>query len=1320
MAEPRTIGRFELVEQVASGSSGTVYQARDSVTGERVAVKILRGLGGVETARFTREARVLAGLCHPGVVRYVDHGEGDGGDPYIVMEWLDGEDLRERLARGGISMNESVALGLRVAEALAAVHAAGLVHRDVKPGNIFLPGRRAAEAKLLDFGLVRADSLGVTVTGTGLVVGTPAYMAPEQARGQRELDGRADVFSLGAVLFKCLAGRAPFEGTSVMAVLTKVVLEEPPRLRELRPDVPAALDDLVARMLQKDPERRVQSAARVAEALEALGPLGAAGERSDAPLPSSRVIEGLTSGEQRVMAMVFVGAAGGDTLPESGTRFIGLLDPPREEAIGALAEEHGGRLDRLADGTRVVTLAGSGVATDHATRAARFALALRAVLPDVPMALATGRAEVARGLPVGEAIERATLLLGRRADAARAGERASKRRGGAPGPRPPAVIAVDHVTAALLGPRFQVTDGEDGLALEGPRELALEARTLLGLATPMVGRAWELASVEALFFECVEEPQARALLVTAPAGMGKSRLGHEVVGALRRQLPDLEVWTGRADPRRAGSALGLLGEVVRSACSLQEGEPLEARRRRLVDRLAGHLQVAQFLGEIVDAPFGDDATVGLRAAREDPHLMSAQIRAAWEALLAAACAAGPVLVVLEDVHWADAATLRFFEAALGNLERHPWMVLALARPEVHQAFPRLWASRRAQEIRLKPLPRRACEQLVRHALGFAVSAETVARLVAKAEGNAFYLEELIRAVAEDARTNPRPETVLGMVQARLESLDVESRRTLRAASVFGEVFWPGGVEALLGSPPAPGWEDALVGRELVAWRPASRFTGEREIGFRHALVREGVYATLTEADRVLGHRLAGEWLEAHGESDAVVLAGHFDVAGDAERAAAFHLAAAWQALRGADPDAAITRAEQALARDAPPRGSGALRCECLSLLCEAHAWRDDWAHCADLALEVTRLAPPGSTPWIQAQAIRETGAFILGRPHEALAALFALAGAEHTPEAGGAVASSLAVGVLTLCLAGQFSVARVVLDRVEAAAAGTPVDDGGRAPIPPAPITRGWAALARCYWAAWSEGDFWAALGQARAARQRFAEADDLRHARFAQLFVAMCLWSLGLAAEAEAELRALPLTSGDDLVAAIRSLYLTLVLIERGSLAEAQRLAEQRLAQARARQRADDPRREAEARWLLGTIAARAGDLEAAERELSACLPLLALLPLQWQIAAPRLALVYLAKGRVDEGLALARAALQAQRDQGGFGQRGTLVQLACAEALAAAGEREAAAAGIAAARDALLARAARIEDEATRRAFLSEVPENARVLTLAEAWVG
>ena len=232
------IGRFEIERESASGGAGTVFRARDAESGSAVAVKVIRGVHHTDLRRFEREARILAQIRHPGVVRYIKHGVTDTGDAYLVMEWLDGEDLRDRLSRTGLTMAESVTLGLRVAEALAVIHGAGLIHRDIKPGNLFLPAGMVADVKIIDFGLARGGDGSMGPTQTGVVVGTPSYMSPEQARGQREVDARADLYSLGCVLFKCLTGKVPFPGKDLMAVLAKVLLDEAPRVGELCPRVP--------------------------------------------------------------------------------------------------------------------------------------------------------------------------------------------------------------------------------------------------------------------------------------------------------------------------------------------------------------------------------------------------------------------------------------------------------------------------------------------------------------------------------------------------------------------------------------------------------------------------------------------------------------------------------------------------------------------------------------------------------------------------------------------------------------------------------------------------------------------------------------------------------------------------------------------------------------------------------------------------------------------------------------------------------------------------------------------------------------------------
>ena len=259
-------GRFELGRVAASGGMGLVFRATDRQTGALVAVKTLRGVEGAD--RFRREVQLLAALHHPAIVAYLAHGQCRG-ELYLVTEWLEGEDLGARLAGAEVSVNEAVGVGLQIASALAAAHAQGIVHRDIKPSNVFLADWRLDRVKLLDYGIAR-QSGSATLTELGMVVGTPAYMAPEQARGERGIDARADVYALGALLFHCLTGRPPFEAEGHEALLAAVLQLPAPRVGELA-TVPRALESLIARMLDKDPQRRPPDGGAVWAELTAVG-----------------------------------------------------------------------------------------------------------------------------------------------------------------------------------------------------------------------------------------------------------------------------------------------------------------------------------------------------------------------------------------------------------------------------------------------------------------------------------------------------------------------------------------------------------------------------------------------------------------------------------------------------------------------------------------------------------------------------------------------------------------------------------------------------------------------------------------------------------------------------------------------------------------------------------------------------------------------------------------------------------------------------------------------------------------------------------------
>ncbi|MCA9673158.1 MAG: protein kinase, partial [Myxococcales bacterium] len=897
-------GRF-LVEDIAGeGGMSVVFRARDEQSGGAVALKFLRGATRqADRVRFDREARILSELRHPGIVSYVAHGQAMGGR-YLAMEWLEGCTLTQRLRRSDLPWSDAIAIVRQAAATLGAAHARGVVHRDVKPSNLFLVDGRPDRVKVLDFGVAIAASSLVRATHTGLAIGTPAYMSPEQARGLRDLDARSDVFALGSVLFECLAARRAFDGDSALAILGKIALEPSPRLADVLEGVPPELDELVAAMLAKPREERPADGRAVAEALAALPSSAGVGRRAEA-----RATEQLTASEQRLLSVVLARGVVDDDetstfVPGGAPLSTSPLDPLREVARAFEA-----RLDIIADDTALLTISGaSGAANDQAAQAARCALALRRVLAHAPIAVATGRAVITGRSPLGEVIDRAASLL--------AGDRDA--------------IVLDAVTAGLLGDRFELaTDGSDArLLLLRERDSARGGRRLLGRPVQCVGRDRELVTLAALYDECAAEPLAQAVLVTGPSGAGKSTLRDELVARLAESDTPPQVLIGRGDPIAARSPYALLAGALRRTAAMREDEPLEARRVKLRTRVARNVRdtdverVSTFLGEIVSTPMLDDDTTApwaeqLASARQNPALMGDQIRRAFEDFIEAECSAQPTLLVLDDLHWGDLPSVQLVDRALRRAEDLPLMVLAIARPDVHDAFPQLWKMRGLHEIRLGGLHRRHCAQLVRRALGEGVDDETVARVVERSAGNPFFLEELIRALA-DGRGADLPETVLAMLQARLERIEPEARLVLRAGSVFGRVFWRGGVDRLLGSGddktlPVSDWLAVLCERELIEQHATSRFRphDEQQFAFRHALLRDAAYAMLTERDRQLGHRLAGTWLAEAGETDAVVLAEHFERGDNRERARLELGRAAQEALRAGDFSEALAHVARA-------------------------------------------------------------------------------------------------------------------------------------------------------------------------------------------------------------------------------------------------------------------------------------------------------------------------------------------------------------------------------------------------------------------------
>ena len=264
------ISQYEIVERLGGGAMGVVYKARDRRLQRLVALKFLAPSMSEEPefkSRFLQEAKAIASLDHPNLCSLFDVAEPEEGQLVIVMPFYEGETLKQKLGRGPLPLDRAVDYAVQIAAGLAHAHAAGVVHRDIKPANVIVTA--GERVRILDFGIAKVSSVQAKLTRTGMVLGTLAYMSPEQASGER-IDHRSDLWALGVVLYEMLTGRQPFTGDSLEALFHAILWPKPERVTALRPEVPPGLEALVHRLLEKNPANRYQDAVALMAELEAV------------------------------------------------------------------------------------------------------------------------------------------------------------------------------------------------------------------------------------------------------------------------------------------------------------------------------------------------------------------------------------------------------------------------------------------------------------------------------------------------------------------------------------------------------------------------------------------------------------------------------------------------------------------------------------------------------------------------------------------------------------------------------------------------------------------------------------------------------------------------------------------------------------------------------------------------------------------------------------------------------------------------------------------------------------------------------------------
>jgi eukaryotic-like serine/threonine-protein kinase len=658
-----------------------------------------------------------------------------------------------------------------------------------------------------------------------------------------------------------------------------------------------------------------------------------------------------------------------------------------------------------------------------------------------------------------------------------------------------------------------------------------------------------------------------------------------------------------------------------------------------------------------------------------------------------------VLLVLEDLHWGDAPSVSFVDAALRVLAEKPLMVLALARPEVERRFAGAWKERNLQHVTLAPLSPRWSQRLVAH-VASDLPEPSASWIVERGQGNPFYLQELLRVVAEGGRVGDDsnlPDTVLGMVQARFDSFGPDAKLVLRAGSVFGQVFRAGGVKALVDSErrkDVERWLDILEKQELLF----SRSTIEpREYAFRHALLRQAAYEMLPPAEKRLGHLLAGRYLEQAGERDGLVLADHFERAAENECAIHWLGVAAKQALDADDVVETIARVERAVGLGAAGEELWAMRV----IESEARFWRGEHEEAERAAREAL----------VSADARIRLGALsslfvALGvqTKFDEIAILFRDLERPAEPELLNAWLDCVVNATAYLAVSGDNEVRGRTLALLE--------ESRDRLD----PILIGRAASLKAHIARF-KGQSTEMVAHIRWAANYFKSIGHRRAACETQGNCGMSLLEVGQIEAAEDCLREALVTAhtldlGYMQCAGLQ--MLTTILAYKGDLAEARTVGKQALAVTCAQ---NDRRFQGYGEAYLSVTEHLSGDYVRAEHHALAAMTTWETVPPCRPYAIALLARALLAQGRLSEALPLARDAFAQLESLVVVDDGEATIRLALAECLVATGDQPAAHKAVSKTAQWLHTRAETIDDPAMRESFLTRIPEHRRILDLARA---
>lgn len=921
-----TLGAYELVAEVGKGAMATVYRAYQASMDRYVAIKVIhKAVSNDQQSmrRFQREAKLVARLEHPHILPVYDF-DGTHSTPYIVMRLLESGSMRDVMRQRQLSLVETNMYIQQIASAVGYAHRQGIVHRDIKPSNIMLD--KDGNAFVSDFGVARMieGEQGDPVTLTGGVVGTAAYMSPEQGLGQGDVDHRTDIYALGVLLFRMATGVLPYSADNEVGIIIQHVNSPIPSVLDRQPDLPPALDDVIARAMAKEPENRYQTAGELASAVDSVL-IGKPTEIQQPRRKTATDTQRLLVEQQKIVtAMVANITDYGDLIArQEGEEAARIATNALSTVFASVVGEYGGQVIAR-DKNALLALWGADVSReDDPERAVRAGLAMQNTLRELGAAMLedenepmpiriginTGQVLLRPGAEVGEfSASGPTITIARRLM-----QKADR------------TILITHDTYRYVRGIFEFV-ADDTIRVQSQRQrmkvyqvIADKPRTFFGHVTSgvsntMIGRDAELKYLQDSYSLAIEDHETQSMTIVAEAGMGKTRLLFEFMTWVDLQPEHVHYFAGRATPAMTHRPYALLRNMLAYRFSIYDSDSPEQVRSKLEAGLEGLVpdsgpETAHYIGQLVGFDFsGSPYLLG-----NDPQELMRQARQLILRLVELLATQRPTIIELEDIHWADNASLDLLTDLISTYDELMLVVVCSARPTLYDRRP-TWGSGIDLHARLdlRPLSKRDSRLLVREALHQAdhIPKDLRNLIVDRAEGNPYFVEELVKVLIEDKVIQkhhdawtihtdrlaklPLPPTLAVLLQTRLDSLLAPEMVVLQRASVVGRVFWDNAIAALdvvddLELPEVNATLETLIANEYIYMRETSAFAAHTEYIFASNMLRDVVYSTLVENQRQAYHAAIAEWLLANsGDRTAeyiMLVAEHYENADMADKAA---------------------------------------------------------------------------------------------------------------------------------------------------------------------------------------------------------------------------------------------------------------------------------------------------------------------------------------------------------------------------------------------------------------------------------------------------